>query len=119
MLIHDNGRDAARQGCATSVIIFLISDEKYKGIRSTELLKQVKEIIEKEGYTVGNVDSIIVAEYPRVAPYIEKIKASLAQCLGVSESQVAIKATTEEGLGFTGAKEGVSAHAVAVLKEKA
>jgi len=98
---------------------FSDKDEKYKGIRSTELLKEVKELIEKEGYVIGNVDSIIVAEYPRVAPYIEKIKTSLAQCLGVKESQVAIKATTEEGLGFTGAKEGVSAHAVAVLKEKA
>jgi 2-C-methyl-D-erythritol 2,4-cyclodiphosphate synthase len=94
------------------------NDNKYKGIRSTELLKQVKEIIGKEGYELSNVDTIVVAEYPRLAPYIDKIKETLAAILGVSTGQIGVKATTEEGLGFTGAKEGVAAHAVALLREK-
>jgi 2-C-methyl-D-erythritol 2,4-cyclodiphosphate synthase len=94
------------------------TDNKYKGIRSTELLKQVCGIIGKEGYELMNIDTIVVAEYPRLAPYIDKIKASLAAALGIGEKQVGVKATTEEGLGFTGAKEGVAAHAVALLKKK-
>jgi 2-C-methyl-D-erythritol 2,4-cyclodiphosphate synthase len=64
------------------------------------------------------VDTIVVAEYPRLAPYIDKIKETLAAVLGVSTGQIGVKATTEEGLGFTGAKEGVAAHAVALLREK-
>lgn len=92
-------------------------DDKYKGIRSTELLKQVKDIIGKEGYALSNVDTILVAEYPRLSPYIDKIKETLASVLGVSTGQIGVKATTEEGLGFTGAKEGVAAHAVALLVE--
>jgi 2-C-methyl-D-erythritol 2,4-cyclodiphosphate synthase len=94
------------------------TDGKYKGIRSVELLKQVREIIGKEGYELMNIDTIVVAEYPRLAPYIDRIKSSLAAALGIGEKQVGVKATTEEGLGFTGAKEGVAAHAVALLKEK-
>ena len=97
---------------------FSDKDDKFKGIRSTELLKQVKEIIGKEGYELSNVDTILVAEYPRLAPYIDRIKETLAGILGVSPGQIGVKATTEEGLGFTGAKEGVAAHAVALLKEK-
>ncbi|HRU38985.1 MAG TPA: 2-C-methyl-D-erythritol 2,4-cyclodiphosphate synthase [Candidatus Goldiibacteriota bacterium] len=93
-------------------------DEKYRGIRSTELLKQVKEEIQKQGYELSNIDTIVVAEYPKLAPQIAAIKESLAAVLGVSASQIGVKATTEEGLGFTGAKEGVAAHAVALLKER-
>jgi 2-C-methyl-D-erythritol 2,4-cyclodiphosphate synthase len=92
------------------------TESKYKGIRSTELLKEVKEIIGREGFEVENIDTILVAEYPRLAPYIDKIKEALAGVLGVKISQIGVKATTEEGLGFTGAKEGVAAHAVVLLK---
>jgi 2-C-methyl-D-erythritol 2,4-cyclodiphosphate synthase len=93
------------------------NEEKYKGIRSTELLKQVNEIIKNEGFEIENIDTIVVAEYPRLAPVIDKIKDSLAAALGIDAKKIGVKATTEEGLGFTGAKEGVAAHAVALLKE--
>ncbi len=94
------------------------NDERFKGIKSTILLKQTNDIIKKEGYEINNIDAIVVAEYPRIAPYIDKIRQTLAETLGITVKQVAIKATTEEGLGFTGAKEGVAAHAVATLMEK-
>jgi len=93
-------------------------DDKYKNIRSTELLNEVQHIIAKEGYEVNNVDVIVVAEYPRMAPYIDKVKDAIAKVLNIRTTQVAIKATTEEGLGFTGAKEGIAVHAVVSLKEK-
>jgi 2-C-methyl-D-erythritol 2,4-cyclodiphosphate synthase len=94
------------------------SDEKYRGIRSTELLKKVNELINREGFIVENIDTILVAEYPRLSPKTAEIKAVLAKILGVSEKQVGVKATTEEGLGFTGRKEGVAAHASVLLKDK-
>lgn len=94
------------------------TDNKYKGIRSTELLKQVKDEIDKEGYKVNNVDAIVVAEYPRMAPMIMAIRECLAELLGITVKQVAVKATTEEGLGFIGAKEGIAVHSVVTLMEK-
>ncbi len=95
---------------------FSDKDEKYRGIRSTELLKQVNTLIKNAGYAIENIDTIVVAEYPRVAPKIEDIKKILAETLGISIKQVGVKATTEEGLGFTGRKEGIAAHAVVLLK---
>ncbi len=95
---------------------FSDKDEKYRGIRSTELLKQVSILIKNAGYSVENIDSIVVAEYPRVAPKIDEIKQTLATALGINVKQVGVKATTEEGLGFTGRKEGIAAHAVVLLK---
>jgi len=94
------------------------TDEKYKNIRSTELLNETQYIIAKEGFEVNNIDAIVVAEYPRLSPYIEPIKESIAKILELLPKQVGIKATTEEGLGFTGAKEGVAVHAVVTLKDK-
>jgi 2-C-methyl-D-erythritol 2,4-cyclodiphosphate synthase len=96
---------------------FSDSEAKYKDIRSTELLKKVKALIAKEGYELSNVDTVLVAEYPRLSPYIDVIKKTLAKTLGVKASQIGVKATTEEGMGFTGRKEGVAAHAVALLRE--
>ena len=93
-------------------------DDKYKNIRSTELLKEVKDIIAKEGFEVNNIDTIVVAEYPRMAPHIDAIREELSKILGITVKQVAVKATTEEGLGFTGAKEGIAVHSVVTLKEK-
>ena len=92
--------------------------EKYKGIRSTEMLKEVLKIIAAEGYFINNIDAIVVAEYPQVSPYIDKIKETLSDILSIKPSQIGIKATTEEGLGFIGAKEGVAAHAICTLIEK-
>ena len=94
------------------------SDEKYRGIRSTELLSKVVEMIKKEGYVIENVDTIVVAEYPRLAPRIVEIKSCLCSVMGIGEKQLGVKATTEEGLGFTGRKEGVAAHASVLLKKK-
>ena len=93
------------------------TDEKYKGIRSTELLKQVKEEIQNKGFKICNIDMIVVAEYPRLSPYIDKIKESIAKILEIKLDQIGLKATTEEGLGFTGAKEGIAAHAIALIEE--
>jgi len=93
------------------------TDEKYKGIRSTELLKQVKEEIQNKGFKICNIDMIVVAEYPRLSHYIDKIKESIAKILEIKLDQIGLKATTEEGLGFTGAKEGIAAHAIALIEE--
>ncbi|MCX8093876.1 MAG: 2-C-methyl-D-erythritol 2,4-cyclodiphosphate synthase [Candidatus Goldbacteria bacterium] len=93
------------------------TDEKYRGIRSTELLKKVKEEIEQKGFKICNIDMIVVAEYPRLSPFIDKIKQTIANILDIKLEQIGLKATTEEGLGFIGAKEGVSAHAIALLEK--
>ncbi len=93
------------------------TEEKYKGIRSTELLNQVKKEIQKKGFKICNIDMIVVAEYPRLSPYIDKIKESIAKILEIKLDQIGLKATTEEGLGFTGAKEGIAAHAIALIEE--
>jgi len=93
------------------------TDDKYKGIRSTELLKQVRDEIKKRGFKICNIDMIVVAEYPRLSPYIDRIKESIAKILGIELNQIGLKATTEEGLGFTGAKEGISAHAIVLIEK--
>ena len=95
---------------------FSDKDEKFRGIRSTELLKQVDMLIKKAGYTIENIDSIVVAEFPKMAPKIDEIKEILANILAINVKQVGVKATTEEGLGFTGRKEGIAAQAVVLLK---
>lgn len=96
---------------------FSDKDEKFKGIRSTELLKETVSLIAGEGFALSNADMIIVAEEPKISPYIDRIKESLAGILGVSAGQIGVKATTEEGLGFTGRKEGMAAYAVVLLAE--
>lgn len=94
------------------------TDNKYKGIRSTELLKQVKQELKKKGFKICNIDIIVVAEYPQLAPHIDKIKKTIAEILEIKYEQIGLKATTEEGLGFTGAKEGISAHAIVLIKDQ-
>jgi len=94
------------------------NDEKYRNIRSTILLEKVYGLISEAGYKVNNIDVIVVAEYPHMAPYIEKIKEILSGVLNINTNQIAIKATTEEGLGFIGAKEGIAVHSVVSLIEK-
>lgn len=95
---------------------FSDKDEKFRGIRSTELLKQVALLVKNEGYIVENIDTIVVAEFPKLAPKIDEIKVILANILAINVKQVGVKATTEEGLGFTGRKEGIAAQAVVLLK---
>ena len=78
------------------------TDPKYKGISSIKLLEYVRELIDDELYVVGNIDATIIAQRPKMAPYIEQMKKNVADALAIEVSQVNIKATTEEGLGFTG-----------------
>lgn len=92
------------------------TDEKYKGISSLELLKEVKSLIGKKGYVVGNVDATIIAQKPKLLPYIEKMRENIAKTLDITLDQVNVKATTEEHLGFTGREEGISASAVCLLE---
>lgn len=95
--------------------LFPDSDQRYRGIDSRKLLRQVAVLLEQEGYTVGNVDVTLVAQRPKIAPYIDDMRTNIAADLGVSITRVSVKATTEEGLGFTGTGEGMAAHAVALL----
>ena len=95
--------------------LFPDDDLKYKNISSLLLLKKVKNIICKKGYIIGNIDSIIVAQEPKLSPYIDIMKRNIASNLGVNESQINIKATTTEGLGYIGKGEGISSYAVACL----
>lgn len=91
------------------------SDPKYKGISSILLLEEVRELLEKQLYIIDNIDATIVAQKPKLLPYIEEMIANIAKALHLQENQVNIKATTEEGLGFTGSQEGISAHAICAL----
>ncbi len=91
------------------------SDIKYKGISSLVLLARVKELLVEEGFEIINVDSVIVAQAPKLAPHIGKMALLLAETLGAAAGRVNVKATTTEGLGFTGAGDGIAAYAVALL----
>ncbi|MCK9554220.1 2-C-methyl-D-erythritol 2,4-cyclodiphosphate synthase [bacterium] len=94
------------------------NDPKYKNIRSLELLKNVCGEVERMNYRIYNVDSIVVAQAPKIQPFVPEMKKTLAGCLGIGENFINIKATTTEGLGFAGRKEGISAFAVALIMEK-
>lgn len=93
------------------------SDPAYEGISSLLLLKRVMELLAGKGLRVGNADMTILCQRPKLAGYIPAMRATLADCLGTPEDRVNIKATTEEGLGFTGRGEGIAAHAVVLLEE--
>lgn len=93
------------------------TDKKYKGISSLILLKHVGELLEEEGYLINNIDATIIAQAPKMRPYIDEMRKNIAQTLGLHISQVNVKATTEEGLGFTGTGEGISSQAVCLISE--
>lgn len=93
------------------------TDEKYKNADSRILLKSVCLLLKKNGYQIGNIDTTVLAQAPKLAPYIEAMRCNIAACCEISVSCVNVKATTEEGLGFTGAKEGIAAHAVCLLEK--
>ncbi|MEG2419916.1 MAG: 2-C-methyl-D-erythritol 2,4-cyclodiphosphate synthase [Oscillospiraceae bacterium] len=99
-------------------MMFPDNDPAYRDISSLLLLAQVTERLQKNGYLVGNVDSTIVAQSPKLAPFLPLMRTALAQTMGVVEGCVNIKATTEENLGFTGRKEGIAAHAVVLLEPR-
>ena len=91
------------------------TDEVYKGISSMVLLSKVKDLILKEGYKVNNIDATIAAQQPKIAPYIKDMNENIAQTLKIEASQVNVKATTTEGLGLVGNKEGIAAYAIVSL----
>lgn len=94
------------------------TDPKYSGADSVELLKAVNELIGKEGYIIGNIDAAILCQAPKLAPHIVKMRENIAAACGCDISRISVKATTEEGLGFTGKKEGIAAHCVCLLMKK-
>ena len=94
------------------------NDMQYKDISSIELLKRVAALIDEAGYAVENVDSTIVAQRPKLSPHIPKMRENIAAALGIELSRVNVKATTEEGLGFTGEGQGIASQAVCLLNEK-
>ena len=91
------------------------SDPKYKGADSLMLMREVRRILSENGFEVGNVDATIIAQFPKMSPHIDTMRRNIADALGLDVSQVSIKATTEERLGFTGRGEGISAQAVALI----
>ncbi len=91
------------------------TDEKYRGADSLVLLTRVAELLSERGYKVVNVDSTVLAEAPKLAPHIEKMRENIARAIGVDIDAVSVKATTEEGLGFTGERLGIAAHAVCLI----
>lgn len=92
------------------------TDPAYKGADSKVLLRKVVDLIEEKGYKVGNVDITICAQEPKLSPYIEGMRAVLADVMGVSTGEVSVKATTTERLGFTGRREGIAAYAVCLIE---
>lgn len=94
------------------------TDPAYKGISSLKLLEYVMDLLEKNDFSVGNVDAVIIAQKPKMAPHIPQMRKNLAEAMRIPEARVNVKATTEEGLGFTGRGEGIASQAVCLLEEK-
>lgn len=94
------------------------SDPKYKGISSMLLLEHVGSLLMENGYVVGNIDATVIAQRPKLAPYIETMRENMAKALKIEVSRVNVKATTEEGLGFTGQGLGIASSAVALIEAK-
>jgi 2-C-methyl-D-erythritol 2,4-cyclodiphosphate synthase len=93
------------------------TDERYRGISSLKLLEHVGELLSDKGYAIGNIDATVIAQRPKLAGYREQMRENIAETLKIDVSQVSVKATTEEGLGFTGTGEGISSQAIALLYE--
>lgn len=94
------------------------TDERYKGIDSRLLLKHTVSLIAEKGYYVSNVDCTVIAQKPKLLPFIPQMRQTIAECVGIDIESVNVKATTEEKLGFTGKEEGISAHAVTLIYKK-
>lgn len=92
------------------------TDERFKGISSILLLKEVGRLIKEKGYVIENIDSTIIAQRPKMAPHINTIIKNIAEALNIEEDRINVKATTEEGLGFTGRGEGISSQSICLLK---
>lgn len=98
--------------------LFPDTDDRWRGVDSLKLLEEVANQVKSKGYTINNIDSTIIAQAPKMAPYINDMRKNIATACGIDVDCVSVKATTEEGLGFTGAKEGISAHAVCIINKK-
>ncbi|MCI8758697.1 MAG: 2-C-methyl-D-erythritol 2,4-cyclodiphosphate synthase [Oscillospiraceae bacterium] len=95
--------------------LFPDSDERYRGADSRVLLREVADLLERNGFSVGNVDVTLIAQRPKIAPYVPRMRENIAADLKLPLEAVSVKATTEEGLGFTGSGEGMAAQAAATL----
>ena len=91
------------------------TDPEFAGVSSIELLKRVQRMLDEKLYVIGNIDATLILEAPKIRPYHDKIICTIAEALKIPEDRISVKATTEEGLGFTGRKEGVAAQAVCLL----
>lgn len=113
--------DALLGACALGDIgrLFPDNDPKFEGADSLTLLKEVGKQLSDSGWTLGNLDATVLAQAPKLAPYIPTMRENIANALGVNVCQISIKATTEEGLGFTGNRQGIAAHAVCLVLPKA
>lgn len=110
--------DALLGACAMGDIgkLFPDTDDRWEGADSLVLLREVVKKINENGFYIENIDSTLIAQKPKMSPYIDQMRANIADACGVDISAVSVKATTEEKLGFTGREEGISAHAVALIK---
>lgn len=91
------------------------TDDKFKGISSIELLKEVKTLLDTNNYKIGNIDATIIAQHPKMAPHILEMRNNISTALNIDINQINIKATTEEGLGFTGNEEGIASESICLL----
>jgi len=94
------------------------TDEKYKGANSLDLLREVGMLINEKGYVVNNLDATIIAEKPKMAPFIEKMRTNIALALNIEVDRINVKATTTEGLGFVGIGEGIAANSISSVMKK-
>lgn len=97
--------------------LFPDSDPAYKGADSLALTRRVAEVMVERGYRLGNIDATVIAQAPRLAPHVLRMRENIAAAFGVDTDRISVKATTEERLGFTGSGEGIAAHAVCLLEE--
>ena len=97
--------------------LFPDSDDAYLGADSIMLLRKVTEVLRKRGWRLSNADCTVIAQRPKLAPYIESMRETIADAAGVEPDRISVKATTEEKLGFTGSGEGIAAHAVVLIEE--
>ena len=98
--------------------LFPDNDPAYAGAGSLKLMARVVEVLNEKGYAIGNIDSTVIAQKPKLAPYIMEMRQRMAEVCGIDMEQISVKATTEEKLGFTGSGEGIATHAVCIIMKK-
>lgn len=96
--------------------MFPDTDEAYRGADSIELLKEVTRVLQLKNYHIVNIDGTVIAQAPKLKPFVEQMRKNIAAACGITAEQVNVKATTEENLGFTGSGEGIAAHAVCLIE---